>query len=127
MPPWCTVLTFQPRAYACSSSTERFICLYLFLCCRGKQGWGGHTQGPSVPPTPGGEWGRAQHSRDPPTPTPHHVATEPRRDEDLALAHQLVALPAAPTTEHLLDEGGQLGHALLAPLLQVKELRMGQH
>lgn len=53
---------------------------------------------------------------------PHPVATEPGRDEDLALAHQLVLGPAAPAPKRLLDEGGELGHALLALPLQVEEL-----
>lgn len=52
----------------------------------------------------------------------HPVATVPGRDEDLALAHQLVLGPAPPAPKHLLDEGGKLGHALLAPPLQVEEL-----
>lgn len=77
--------------------------------------WTPHTPGP------GGEWGRVQHSQDPP---PHRVAAEPCGDEDLALAHLLVLLPAAPTAERRLDEGGQLCHALLAPLLQVEELQV---
>lgn len=55
-------------------------------------------------------------------PCPHPVATEPGRDEDLALAHQLVLGPAPPAPKHLLDEGGELGHALLAPPLQVEQL-----
>lgn len=61
----------------------------------------------------------AQGRRDSP---PHHVSPEPGGDDDLALAHQLVLGPAPPAPKYLLDEGGQLGHALLPPPFQVEEL-----
>lgn len=114
--PWvCPALTFQPRAYACRISADRFICLYWFFCCGVTKGvsWVGlESQGERA--------GQGKHGQD--LPCPHPVATEPGRDEDLALAHQLVLGPAPPAPKRFLDEGGELGHTFLALPLQVKEL-----
>lgn len=149
-PAGCPALTFQPRAYAWRSSADRFICLYLFFCCRGECGGGGVSEGlspgdptpvpnlafafqagswgcrplpPATSPLLGMKMGRVQCSQDPCLPPPHRMAPEPGGDDDLALAHQLVLGPAPPTPKHLLDEGGELTYALLAPLLQVEELQ----
>lgn len=111
-------LTFQPRAYAWMISADRFICLYLFFCCGGER-WDERGLGGPGGSARGGRDGLGKHGWDPPS---HHVAPEPGGDDDLALAHQLVPGPAPPAPKRLLDEGGELFHALLAPLLQVEEL-----
>ena len=51
------------------------------------------------------------------------VSAEPGRDDNLSGLHFEELLPQVPATPDLLDEGGQVVHALPATLLQVKQLQ----
>ena len=51
------------------------------------------------------------------------VSAEPGRDDNLSGLHFEELLPQVPAAPDLLDEGGQVVHALPATLLQVKQLQ----